>query len=331
MNAIEGLLSPKVPRVETLSDARAKIIIEPLERGFGHTLGNALRRVLLSSVPGFAVTEVQIDGVQHEYSTVEGCREDVSEILLNIKQLALVLGDNEETVLTLSKSGPGVVTARDIQTAGQIVDIANEDLVIATLNGDGVLHIDMRVQRGRGYVPAQEHAPGEQGERRIGTLLLDASFSPVRKVAIAVEQTRVDQRTDLDKLILDVETNGTMEPEEAVRIAAGVIRQQLGIFVSSGTVGEESYVEEEQFDPILLRPLEDLELSARSTNCLKTETIYCIGDLIQRSENDLLKAPNLGKKSLNEINEVLARHNLKLGTVLEGWPPSTAGGSSPYS
>ena len=314
-------LTPKHIQVDQVSNTRAQVVLEPLERGFGHTLGNALRRILLSSMPGCAVTEVEIDGVLHEYSAIEGVEEDVIEILLNLKGVAAKLNTADEAELSLSKEGPGVVTAGDF-VLDHDVEIANPDHVIATLNGAGKLNLRARVGRGRGYQPADAVVSEEDSGRVIGSLLLDASYSPVRRVAYKVDNARVEQRTDLDKLIIDLETNGTIDPEEAIRRAATILQQQVAVFVDleSSDFPEEKQVEEE-IDPILLRPVDDLELTVRSANCLKAENIYYIGDLIRRTEVELLKTPNLGKKSLTEIKDVLASRGLSLGMRLENWPP----------
>ncbi len=313
-------LTPRHLGLEVLSPTRAKVTLEPLERGFGHTLGNTLRRILLSSMPGAAITEVQIDGVLHEYSTLEGVQEDVIDILLNLKGIAVVLHTQEEALITLDKSGSGQVTAGDFQLT-QDVEIANPDHVICSLNEHGAIRIEARVTSGRGYEPvdAQEE---EEETRPIGVLRLDATYSPMRRVAYSVESTRVEQRTNLDKLVLDLETNGTIGPEEAIRRAATILQHQLAVFVDVESEGEPVAEEkEEEIDPILIRPVDDLELTVRSANCLKAENIYYIGDLIQRTEVELLKTPNLGKKSLTEIKDVLASRGLSLGMRLENWPP----------
>ena len=317
---IPDLLKPRLVEVKNLSDTRARVTLEPLERGFGHTLGNALRRILLSSMVGSAVVEVQIDGVLHEYSAIEGVQEDVIEILLNLKQLAIRMHSREEATLTLNKKGPGPVTAADI-ALDHDVEIVNPDLVIANLTKSGELNMTMKVARGRGYQPAtQRTAEGE--DRPIGHLYLDASFSPIRKVAYQVESARVDQRTDLDKLIIEVETNGTIDPEEAIRAAATILQDQLSFFVDlEGREAATPQQAEYNIDPILLRPVDDLELTVRSANCLKAENIYFIGDLVQKTEVELRKTPNLGKKSLTEIKDVLASKGLSLGMKLENWPP----------
>ncbi|TNF34833.1 MAG: DNA-directed RNA polymerase subunit alpha [Gammaproteobacteria bacterium] len=325
-SSVNEFLTPNVINVEHVSATEAKVTLEPLERGFGHTLGNALRRILLSSMPGSAVTEVEIEGVQHEYSTLAGVREDVIDILLNLKGLAVSLHGQPHAVLTLNKSGAGVVTAADIQTPGD-VKIANPDHVIAHLNKEGKLNMSITVESGRGYVPVDARETAEEESRSIGRLQLDASFSPVYRVAYNVESARVEQRTDLDKLIITLETNGTIDPEDAIRRAATILQQQLAVFVDlEGSDEAEPARHSEEVDPILLRPVDDLELTVRSANCLKAESIYYIGDLVQRTEVELLKTPNLGKKSLTEIKDVLAQHGLSLGLRLENWPPASLRG-----
>jgi len=314
-------LTPKHIQVDQVSDTRATVVLEPLERGFGHTLGNALRRILLSSMPGCAITEVEIDGVLHEYSTIEGVQEDVIEILLNLKGVAVKLNSSDEAELSLDKSGSGLVTAGDFQLDHD-VEIANPDHVIAHLNESGNLKIRAKVGRGRGYEPADIRITDEEEGRVIGSLLLDASYSPILRVSYNVDSARVQQRTDLDKLIIDLESNGTLSPEEAIRRAATILQQQVSIFVDLEREKEpEAQEEEDEIDPILLRPVDDLELTVRSANCLKAESIYYIGDLIRRTEVELLKTPNLGKKSLTEIKDVLASRGLALGMRLESWPP----------
>ncbi|MFP6815314.1 MAG: DNA-directed RNA polymerase subunit alpha [Pseudomonadales bacterium] len=315
-------LTPRHIDVQTSSYTRAKVTLEPLERGFGHTLGNTLRRILLSSMPGCAITEVQIDSVLHEYSTLEGVQEDVIDILLNLKGIAVVLHNQDEALITLAKDGAGQVTAGDFQVT-QDVEIANPDHVICTLNESGAIRLEARITRGRGYVPV-DSLEEEEESRPIGVLRMDATYSPMRRVAYSVESARVEQRTDLDKLVLDLETNGTIEPEEAIRRAATILQQQLAVFVDLESEGEPVAEEkEDEIDPILIRPVDDLELTVRSANCLKAENIYYIGDLIQRTEVELLKTPNLGKKSLTEIKDVLASRGLSLGMRLENWPPAS--------
>jgi len=318
--SVTEFLKPRIVDVQFINDKRAKVTLEPLERGFGHTLGNALRRILLSSMSGCAVAEAEIDGVLHEYTTVEGVQEDVIDILLNLKGLAVKMHARDEAMLSLKKKGPGPVYASDI-TLDHDVEIMNPEHLIANLTQQGELSMRLKVERGRGYVPAPVRSSAEN--RAIGHLLLDASYSPVYRVTYAVERARVEQRTDLDKLIIDIETNGTIDPEEAIRQAAGILQDQLSVFVDlKGNEEEAPKERESEIDPILLRPVDDLELTVRSANCLKAESIYYIGDLIQRTEVELLKTPNLGKKSLTEIKDVLASHGLSLGMRLENWPPS---------
>ena len=320
-SAIE-FLKPRLVDVRQMGTNSAKITIEPLDRGFGHTLGNALRRVLLSSMPGCAITEVEIDGVLHEYTTVEGVQEDVTDILLNLKGLAIRMHARDESTITLNKKGPCTVYASDI-VLDHDVEIVNPDHVIAHLSKQGELNMSMKVEMGRGYQPAAARANEEEGDRPIGKLVLDASFSPVRRVAYIVESARVEQRTDLDKLVVEIETNGTLDPEEAIRRAATILQDQVSVFVDlQGKEEAEPESPEADIDPILLRPVDDLELTVRSANCLKAESIYFIGDLIQRTEVELLKTPNLGKKSLTEIKDVLASRGLSLGMRLENWPPA---------
>ncbi len=313
------LLKPRVVDVQVTDECHAKVVLEPLDRGFGHTLGNALRRILLSSIPGCAIVEVQIEGVLHEYTAIEGVQEDVVDILLNLKGVAVVMHERSDATLSLFKKGPGVVTAGDI-AVDHDVEIINKEHVIAHLTEQGKLDMTLKVAKGRGYQPATQRRNDE--DRQIGSLLLDASFSPVRRVAYSVESARVEQRTDLDKLIFDLETNGTVNPEETIRKAAGVLQQQLSVFVDlQGDEQAEPDEAEPEIDPILVRPVDDLELTVRSANCLKAEKIYYIGDLIQRTEVELLRTPNLGKKSLTEIKDVLGTHGLSLGMRLENWPP----------
>ena len=319
-----GFLKPRIVDVQNLSPNHARVTMEPFERGYGHTLGNALRRVLLSSMPGYAPTEVQIAGVVHEYSTLDGVREDVVDILLNLKGVVFRLHNRAEAILSLKKKGGegnGAVTAADIEPAHD-VEIVNPDHVIAHLAGGGKLEMQIKVESGRGYVPGNmRYLPEET--KGIGRIILDASFSPVRRVSYSVESARVEQRTDLDKLIIDIETNGTIDAEDAIRTAADILTDQLSVF-GDFTQRERGAPKTNVagVDPVLLRPIDDLELTVRSANCLKAENIYYIGDLIQRTEVELLKTPNLGKKSLTEIKEVLAQRGLSLGMKLENWPPA---------
>ena len=316
-----ALLKPRIIEVQNVSPVHARVTMEPFERGFGHTLGNALRRILLSSLPGYAPTEVSIEGVLHEYSTLDGVREDVVDLLLNLKGVVLKLHGRNEATLSLVKAGEGVVTAADIEVSHD-VEVINPDHVLAHLAPGGKLDLQIKVEQGRGYVPGnQRPAAGES--KTIGRIVLDASFSPVRRVSYTVESARVEQRTDLDRLVLDIETNGAVDPEEAVRFAARVLMDQLSVFADlEGTPTAVEAPKAPTIDPILLRPVDDLELTVRSANCLKAENIYYIGDLIQRTETELLKTPNLGRKSLNEIKEVLASRGLTLGMKLENWPPA---------
>ena len=318
-NSPTEYLKPRVVDVEVISPLRARVTLEPMERGFGYTLGNALRRVLLSSIPGFAITEVKIDGVVHEYSTIDGVQEDVVDILLNLKGVALKLNNKSETVLTLSKSSEGVVTAGDFET-GHDAEIFNPNHVIAHLTKGGKLNLEVKVEMGRGYQPVPVRQNTDE-DRVLGFIMVDASFSPINKISYHVESARVEQRTDLDKLIMDVETNGVMEPEQAIRDAARILIGQLSVFADlEGAPTEVEVKQVPQVDPILLRPVDDLELTVRSANCLKAENIYYIGDLIQRGENELLKAPNLGRKSLNEIKDILSDMGLTFGMKIDGFP-----------
>lgn len=321
--AVDELLTPRHIDVSEMGGTTAKITLEPLERGFGYTLGNALRRILLSSMPGAAITECEIEGVQHEYSTIEGVQEDVIEILLNLKEVAVRLHSRDDAQVHLDKTGPCVVTAGDIQL-DHGVEVMNPDLVIANLSAGAELKMTLLVCAGRGYETVEARNVNQEESKAIGRLQLDATYSPVKRVAYSVDNARVEQRTDLDKLIIELETDGTIEPEEAIRCSANILQQQLSAFVD---LKHEEVVdnsrEEEEVDPILLRPVDDLELTVRSANCLKAESIYYIGDLIQRTETELLKTPNLGKKSLTEIKDVLASRGLSLSMHLENWPPAS--------
>lgn len=321
--SVTDFLKPHLVDVVQYSNTHAKVTLEPLERGFGHTLGNALRRILLSSMPGCAVTEVEIDGVLHEYSTKEGVQEDVLDILLNLKKLAIKVHNKDDIVLTLNKSGLGAVTASDITHDGN-VEIVNPNLVICHLTDENAsISMRIRVQRGRGYVPASSRVSNHNSDDHIGRLLVDAAFSPISRVAYFVEAARVEQRTDLDKLVIELETNGTIDPEESIRKASTILAEQLDAFVELRDVRQPEVKEDKpEYDPILLRPVDDLELTVRSANCLKAEAVHYIGDLVQRTEVELLKTPNLGKKSLTEIKDVLAARGLSLGMRLENWPPA---------
>ncbi len=321
-----NLLKPKAIQVEQLGHNRAKVTLEPFERGYGHTLGNALRRVLLSSMVGYAVTDVTIAGVLHEYSSIDGVQEDVVNILLNLKGVVFKLHNRDEVTLSLRKEGEGQVTAADIQTPHD-VEIINPEHVIANLSQGGKIDIQLKVEKGRGYVPGSMRRHADEVNKSIGRIVLDASFSPVKRVSYSVENARVEQRTDLDRLVVEIETNGAINAEDAVRSSAKILVEQLAVFAQLegnelAAFDSPAPRSPQQFDPILLRPVDELELTVRSANCLKAENIFYIGDLIQRSENELLKTPNLGRKSLNEIKEVLASRGLTLGMKLESWPPA---------
>jgi len=313
-------LKPNVISVDNVDLTHARVTLEPLERGFGYTLGNALRRILLSSMSGAAVTEVRIENVLHEYSSIPGVQEDVIEVLLNLKNLAVRMHNRTETVLRVSKKGSGTMTAGDIQLDHD-VEVVNPNHVIANLSEEGELRMEITVTTGRGYEVVDISNSSEE-TREVGVLKLDASYSPIRRVSYSVENARVEQRTDLDKLVIDIETNGTIDPEDAVRRAATILHEQISVFVQlEETARSAGDIAEEKIDPLLLRPVDDLELTVRSANCLKAENIYYIGDLIQRTEVELLKTPNLGKKSLTEIKDVLASRGLSLGVRMENWPP----------
>jgi DNA-directed RNA polymerase subunit alpha len=317
-NAVSEFLKPRIVEVEERGLNQARIILEPLERGFGYTLGNSLRRVLLSSMPGCAIVQVKIEGVLHEYSTKEGLQEDIINVLLNLKEVRFKLEDRHEVEITLHKKTPGPVLASDFVLPHD-VSIANPNHVIANLNASGELNMVAKVVKGRGYQSAML-SDDEDAVENVGWLKLDASFSPIHKVSYQVENARVENRTDLDKLIIDMHTDGTIEPEDSIRWAAGVLTDQLSVFVDlQGQGPVEDGPIAASIDPILLRPVDDLELTVRSANCLKAENIYYIGDLIQKTEIELLKTPNLGKKSLKEIKDILASKGLALGMKLENW------------
>lgn len=316
------LLKPRNIQVDDQGNNTSKIILEPLERGFGHTLGNAFRRILLSSISGFAVTEVKIEGVEHEYGVMEGVQEDVVEILLNLKSLAVVLHSKDDATFSISKAGPCVVTAADIEIDHE-AEVIDPDHVIATLTKDISFEMSMKVEKGRGYQPAPLRRGVDAPELPLGTLVLDASFSPIVRVAYNVDTARHEQHTDMDKLIIELQTDGSVDPKDTISDAAQILQQQLMVFFDLTIEEPEEVVEEEPaIDPVLLRPVDDLELTVRSANCLKAESLYYIGDLVQRTETELLKTPNLGKKSLTEIKDVLGQFGLTLGTTLENWPPA---------
>jgi DNA-directed RNA polymerase subunit alpha len=322
MSDVSTFLTPKEIKVESFGPCHAKVILEPLERGFGHTLGNTLRRILLSSMSGAAVVEAKIDGVLHEYSTMDGVQEDVVDVLLNLKGVAVSLTARDEATISIEKQGPAVVTAADLEVDHDI-KVINPDHVIAHLSNGAMFKLTLKIAKGHGYQPALI-SPNAEESNEIGCLRLDASFSPISRVSYSVENARVEQRTNLDKLIIDLETNGTIDPEEAIRRSATILQQQLNAFVDLKTEPQQEKIEATQeYDPILLRPVDDLELTVRSANCLKGENVHFIGDLIQKEEVELLKTPNLGKKSLNEIKQVLSAHSLALGTVIPNWPPAS--------
>ena len=315
-------LKPSVVDVDIIGPQRAKVVISPMERGFGFTLGNAIRRVLLSSIPGYAITQVKIDGVVHEYSTLDGVQEDVVDVLLNIKKIALRMHNKSEATITLDKNEEGEVTAGDFDV-GHDVEVVNPDHVVAHLNKGGKLNIEAKVEMGRGYQPVPSRTKGSESDNVLGFIMIDASFSPITKVSYVVESARVEQRTDLDKLIMDVETNGVVDAEQAIRDAARILMGQLSVFANLESELTEVEVQQAPvIDPLLLRSVDDLELTVRSANCLKAENIHYIGDLVQRNESDLLKAPNLGRKSLNEIKDILSTKGLSLGMSVENWPPA---------
>lgn len=315
--ALSELLTPRIVRIQEIGLNMSRVTLEPLERGFGYTLGTALRRVLLSSIEGAAVTECEIDGVLHEYSAIEGVSEDVIDVLLNLKGLALILHEGERAEMRLSVSKAGAVKAGQFKASASI-EICNPEHIVAHLTQDVPFNMTVVVEKGRGYqVAAQEN------NATPNILRIDASFSPIKRIAYRVEAARVEQHTDLDKLVIDIESNGTIDPEQAIRQAATILHKQIAVFVNlESTEIEAEAVEEAQVDPVLLRPVDDLELTVRSANCLKAENINNIGDLVRRTEVELLKTPNLGKKSLNEIKEVLAAHGLELGMDLDNWSGS---------
>ena len=316
--SVIDLLVPTEIQVDDVTPNLSKITLEPLERGFGHTLGNALRRILLSSMPGAAVTDVAIDGISHEYSTIEGVREDVIDILLNIKDMPVNVIEGNQAEITLDVTGPCDVLASSFEVPGN-VELTNPDFHVATIVDKVNLKMTLTVRTGRGYEPADLR---DDEDRVVGALKVDASYSPVRRVSYTVDNARFEKRTDLDKLVIELETDGTLDPKMAIEHSATILQQQLSSFVDLDAIAEqEAKNDQNDFDPILLRSIEELELTVRSTNCLKAESIFLIGDLIHRSEFDLLKTPNLGKKSLNEIKDVLASKELSLGMNVENWPP----------
>ena len=316
--SVIDLLVPTEIQVDDISPTLSKVTLEPLERGFGHTLGNALRRILLSSMPGAAVTDVVIDGISHEYSTIEGVREDVIDILLNLKELPVKVIEGNVAEITLDVTGPCDVTAASFEVPGN-VELVDQDFHVASIVDKVNLKMTLVVKTGRGYEPADLR---DDEDRVVGGLKIDASYSPVKRVSYNVDNARFEKRTDLDKLLIELETDGTLDPKMAIEHSATILQQQLAAFVDLDAIAEqEAKKEQNDFDPLLLRSIEELELTVRSTNCLKAESIFLIGDLIHKTEFDLLKTPNLGKKSLNEIKDVLASKELSLGMNVENWPP----------
>ncbi|MBA4723615.1 MAG: DNA-directed RNA polymerase subunit alpha [Gammaproteobacteria bacterium] len=316
--SVIDLLVPTEIQVDDISPTLSKVTLEPLERGFGHTLGNALRRILLSSMPGAAVTDVVIDGITHEYSTIEGVREDVIDILLNIKDMPVKVIEGDTAEIVLDVTGPCDVLASSFEVPGN-VELVDQDFHVASIIDKVNLKMTLTVKTGRGYEPADLR---DDEDRVVGGLKVDASYSPVKRISYNVDNARFEKRTDLDKLLIELETDGTLDPKMAIEHAATIFQQQLSAFVDLDAIAEqEAKKDQNDFDPLLLRSIEELELTVRSTNCLKAESIFLIGDLIHRSEFDLLKTPNLGKKSLNEIKDVLASKNLSLGMTVENWPP----------
>ena len=316
--SVIDLLVPTDIQVDDISPTLSKVTLEPLERGFGHTLGNALRRILLSSMPGAAVTDVVIDGISHEYSTIEGVREDVIDILLNIKDMPVKVIEGDTAEIVLDVTGPCEVLESSFEVPGN-VELVDQDFHVASIIDKVNLKMTLTVKTGRGYEPADLR---DDEDRVVGGLKVDASYSPVKRVSYNVDNARFEKRTDLDKLLIELETDGTLDPKMAIEHAATIFQQQLSAFVDLDAIAEqEAKKDQNDFDPLLLRSIEELELTVRSTNCLKAESIFLIGDLIHRSEFDLLKTPNLGKKSLNEIKDVLASKNLSLGMTVENWPP----------
>jgi len=314
-----NFLKPKLVDSVELKKNEYRVVLEPLERGFGHTLGNAIRRTLLSSMVGSAVTEVAIDGVMHEFSTIEGVQEDVLDILLNLKEAAVSLNATDVATVIIEKEGPCEITVADIEAKGTDVAVFNPEKVIATVNEGGKIRMTLQISTGTGYDAA---AARNIESEIIGSMKLDASFSPIKRVSFNVESARVEQKVNLDRLNITIETNGSVSAEEAVKRAATILQDQLSSFVELEAVEEEPpQPTSDDFPSIYLSAVDELELTVRSANCLKAEQIYYIGDLIEKTELELLRTPNLGRKSLNEIKEVLNEKGLELGTEIENWPP----------
>ncbi|MDC9726701.1 MAG: DNA-directed RNA polymerase subunit alpha [Candidatus Thioglobus sp.] len=315
----KDFLKPKLVESSQTGTNEFKVVLEPLERGFGHTLGNALRRTLLSSMTGSAVTEVAIDGVMHEFSTIENVQEDVLDILLNLKEVSVALNTSDTAEVVIDKKGPCEITVADIEASGTDITAHNPEFVIATVNDGGHVRMTLKIGTGTGYDTAVSRS---EETSTIGGIQLDASFSPIKRVSFTVDAARVEQKVNLDKLNMVIETNGSVDAESAIKRAASILQDQLSSFVELELVEEEEALPiSDDFDPQLLAAVDELELTVRSANCLKAEQIYYIGDLIQKSEQDLLRTPNLGRKSLNEIKEVLTDKGLYLGTDIPNWPP----------
>ncbi len=312
------LIKPSKVNFKEQNNKKAEVIIEPLERGFGLTLGNALRRVLLSSLQGAAVTAIKLDNVVHEFSSVQGVKEDVTDIILNVKSINIIAHSPEKKVLRLKAKGPKVVTAGDIEENADI-EIANKSLVICNLDAGAEINMELIVETGKGYVPASQNKPEDAP---IGLIAIDALYSPIQKVSYKVEEARVGQVTDYDKLVFNVETNGTVKPDDAIAFAAKIIQDQLQVFINFEEVEEEVEEKDElPFNKNLLKKVDELELSVRSANCLKNENIVYIGDLVRKTEGEMLRTPNFGRKSLNEIKEVLSDMGLRFGMEVDSWPP----------
>ncbi|WP_343154710.1 DNA-directed RNA polymerase subunit alpha [Buchnera aphidicola (Pseudoregma panicola)] len=317
---ISTLLKPKLVDIKKITSNKSRVTLEPLERGFGNTLGNALRRILLSSIPGCAITEVFIEGVLHEYSTKDGVKEDIINILLNLKELPVKIHSKDFSFMTIEKYGECNVVASDISHDGDIEIIKLKHFICSLTSKNSSIKMRIKAEKGIGYSPASSRIDNKDSS--LGRLLLDAWYSPINHISYNVESARVKQRTDLDKLIIFIETNGTIDPESAIRYASTILSEQLESFIYLKDIKKNKVKEKKpKFDPALLRPVDDLELTVRSANCLKSESVHYIGDLIQKTEVELLKTPNLGKKSLTEIKDVLASRNLFLGTKLKNWPP----------
>jgi len=314
------LIKPRKVTVEESVPGRcAKIVFEPLERGYGTTMGNCLRRVMLSSLQGAAITNVRFDGVMHEFDTIKGVREDVLDIILSLKEVDIKMHCDEPQTISLDVKGPAIVTASHLKCPAD-VQVLNPELVLAHLNEDGALHMEATVEKGRGYVPAQER---EEQDHPVGTLLVDASFSPVRRVAMRIEAARVGQTTNYDKLIMELETNGSLTPEEAIGAAGNIIKDQLAVFIDFNALDISVAEVDSGADmaALLRQPIDHLDLSVRSMNCLKSDNVFYVGDLVIRSEQQMLRTPNFGRKSLTEIKEVLLKMGLELGMQADDWPP----------